>query len=1089
MAEGRSGATGTRTILFTDLVRSTVLRSAVGDVAADKVRREHDRLLREAIARHGGVVAKGLGDGVMAVFEAAADGAACAVAMQQGIDRLRRRRGVELAIRVGLSVGDVGLEGDDWFGMPVVEAARLEAAAAGDQILASELVRLLAGTRTELSFEPVGELRLKGLNTPLAACAIGWEPPSEVSVLPFPPALRTSGFGFVGRDAEQRALASVWESATAGEVRSVLVAGEAGIGKTRLAAEFAALVHGEGAVVLAGRCDEDLAVPYQPFVEALRFFVDHAPQHIVDRLGRYPGELARLVPELVERLPDLPASLRADPETERYRLFEAIASWLAAASEEDPILLILDDLHWATKPTTLLLRHLVRAEARDRVLILGAYRSTELSRDAPLSDFLADLHRDRDAARINLAGLEQAGVAALLADALARPLTVAEAELARRIRADTAGNAFFASEVVRHIGEAATPTDTVAVPDTVREVVSRRLGHLPDAANEVLVAAAVLGTEFDVGVLSDLTARREAEVLGALEEASASQLLEESAFDRYRFAHALVRATIYDGMGESRRARLHRQVADAIQARYADDLDAHVVALAYHLGEVARADPAAAPTALAYTQRAGDQALVRLAPEEAARHYERALDLLEGLPPDAELRCDLFLGLGAAFGWAADFAAARDAYWSAAELARELQDGRRMATAAIGYRGRPRMAGTQYQQRELALFEDALAMLKEHEPALRSLVHAYLSQTVQDAQLAQQHCDDACRLARGVTDPVVVCNALLARASMMFTPAAAREQLSVATRALEVARQSESPDLLLQALTGLLIVAYQLDDRAVAEKVVDELREISERFHKPTYLSVNELLEARCQIERGELDDAERRSAAALTFASDEAAVSSHLAQLMRIRIHQGRTEELLDGSALQLDPSANRIAFAIHLASMVLHIHAGRGDVVQQAFNAILDEDLNALATEGVWTRQLELALLADICTRLESRPGAARLLPLLLPYYELHAHASVAVNLGPFSFYLGTLESVLGSHDDAITHLETARNHLEHTGARALELQARTELGFASTAARNGRAESGYQLLRSARTEAEELGLVDVVRRCDDFEFRLRS
>jgi class 3 adenylate cyclase len=243
VAEGRSGGTGTRTILFTDLVGSTELRSALGDVAADRIRGEHDRLLRDAIGRHGGIVAKGLGDGVMAVFEAAADGAACAVAMQQEIDRLRRRRGVKLAIRVGLSAGDVALEGGDWFGMPVVEAARLEAAAAGDQILASELVRLLAGTRTEVSFEPARAFSLKGLASPLAACAIGWEPLREISVLPLPPALRPSGFGFVGRDTERETLVSVWEAATAGLVRSALVAGEAGIGKTRLAAEFAAQVH------------------------------------------------------------------------------------------------------------------------------------------------------------------------------------------------------------------------------------------------------------------------------------------------------------------------------------------------------------------------------------------------------------------------------------------------------------------------------------------------------------------------------------------------------------------------------------------------------------------------------------------------------------------------------------------------------------------------------------------------------------------------------------------------------------------------------------------------------------------------------
>jgi hypothetical protein len=207
---------------------------------------------------------------------------------------------------VGLSAGDVAREEGDWFGTPVAEAARLEAAAEGGQILASELVRLLAGSRTDVVFEPLGFLNLKGLATPLSACSIRWVPLPVVGPLTLPGQLAAGGFGFVGRDAEQQAVLSAWEAASRGQRRCVLLAGEAGIGKTRLAAQVAARVHASGAIVLAGRCDEDLAVPYQPFVEALRYFVDYAPEDLLfSGFGPHPEELARLVPEVAERVPDV----------------------------------------------------------------------------------------------------------------------------------------------------------------------------------------------------------------------------------------------------------------------------------------------------------------------------------------------------------------------------------------------------------------------------------------------------------------------------------------------------------------------------------------------------------------------------------------------------------------------------------------------------------------------------------------------------------------------------------------------------------------------------------------------------------------
>ncbi|MGH9009898.1 MAG: ATP-binding protein, partial [Acidimicrobiia bacterium] len=329
-----------------------------------------------------------------------------------------------------------------------------------------------------------------------------------------------------------------------------------GVGKTRLAAELATRVHGEGATVLAGRCDEDLGVSYQPFVEALRHFVDHA-SGLPDRLGRYGGELARLLPDLSERAPGLPPPLRSDPDMERYRLFDAVAGWLAAASNDEPLLLVLDDLQWAARPTLMLLRHVLRA-GRGRVLVLGTYRDTDLTHDHPLVDVVADLRREGGVERLSLSGLDDAGVATIVEQAAGRTLDDAGLALARAVYEETEGNPFFVREVLRHLAETGAverqeegwttrlPVDQLGIPQGVREAVGHRLSRLSGHTNQVLRVAAVAGAEFELGVVQAAGALSEEALLGAVEEAATAGVVTEVSATRFRFAHALVRATLYE---------------------------------------------------------------------------------------------------------------------------------------------------------------------------------------------------------------------------------------------------------------------------------------------------------------------------------------------------------------------------------------------------------------------------------------------------------------------------------------------------------------------------------------------------------------
>jgi class 3 adenylate cyclase len=252
----------TATVLFTDLVGSTELRGRLGEEAADELRRTHDHLLAHAVEAHHGQVVKGLGDGIMATFAGAADAVGAAVAIQQAVDRLNRsgKSPEPIAVRVGLSAGDVGFDGDDVHGTPVIEASRLCGAASGGRILISDVVRLLAGLADDQLIDQ-GPLDLKGLERAVQACEVCWEP-APAQTIPMPALLTDIGRIFVGRDAELDRLGQLWKEAAAGERRVVLLAGEPGVGKTRLVAELAMRIHDQGGVVLAGRCDEDLGVPF-----------------------------------------------------------------------------------------------------------------------------------------------------------------------------------------------------------------------------------------------------------------------------------------------------------------------------------------------------------------------------------------------------------------------------------------------------------------------------------------------------------------------------------------------------------------------------------------------------------------------------------------------------------------------------------------------------------------------------------------------------------------------------------------------------------------------------------------------------------
>lgn len=644
------------TFLLTDIEGSTAAWEAEADAMAVALAR-HDELVEQVVTSRGGrlIKTRGEGDATFSVFERPSAAASAAIELQEAIVQEPWALREPMRIRVALHTGEAELRDGDYFGRAVNRAARLRSLAVGGQILCSgataELV--IDSLADDVVLADLGMRELRNLARPEHVFELRLETsdnqrppvPTDVPVKrPSLPAVLAGPGPFVGRGRELERLFTAWQAALAGGTNAVLIAGEPGVGKTRLAGEWSRQAYDQGALVIYGRCDEDLGAPYQPFAEALRSLVPCLGSAELRGLRGVEALLA-LVPGLSDVLPDLATPTRADPDTERYALFDAVVALLGIASAGAPIILILDDLHWAAKPTLLLLRHLLRFGEHARVQIVATYRSTDLDRSHPLAAMLADLHRDGTADRLQLGGLDEDDVSAYVAEA-----GYDDEELARALASVTGGNPFFLIEALRHVDESGGRWDQSTLPQGVREAVSRRLSRLAPETNKALAAAAVVGSRFALDLVERVVGD---DLVDALDEACKAGIVIEEPGGRYRFNHAIVRQSLLAELPSVRRMRLHQRIATTLESEPgADELLAE---LAHHYFECAWAGNAA--KAVEYCRRAADQAMTRLAYEGAADLYDRALHALEEIDDElsdrddqtAELliaRCEALLAAG-----------------------------------------------------------------------------------------------------------------------------------------------------------------------------------------------------------------------------------------------------------------------------------------------------------------------------------------------------------------------------------------------------------------------------------------------------------
>ncbi|HEY7076750.1 MAG TPA: AAA family ATPase [Solirubrobacteraceae bacterium] len=859
---------------------------------------------------------------------------------------------------------------------PLAEDAHRELirrlAAAGDRPAALGAFAHLRGVLArELGIAP-GEATRR-----LAAEIRGAEPPP-----PLPPALaRGHRSPFVGRAVVLERL----RDAVAAR-RLVLLSGEPGIGKTRLAAELARATQTNEATVLYGRADEEAVAPYQPFAEALRPCI--AAQS-AEQLGPLAGELALLVPDQADRLP-APAPTR-DPAGARYRLFEAAAAALSGAAAERPLLLVLDDLHWADRPTLLLLRHLARADLGPAA-ILATHR--ELT--PALADVLDDL-RDVAPERVALGGLGEGEVEALTTAWLG------PGARAGSLLGDTGGNPFFVEEVLR-----ARRDGEAGVPDTVKEMLARRLGRLGDDTRETLQLAAAAGRELDPEVLGAAGGLDPERLVAALDAALAAHLIRGER-DRHVFTHALVREAIYEQLSGPRRALLHGRLADAL-----DDADDAVLAHHYRL---AGGPP---EKVVEHSERAARDAVARLAYEEAVRHYDHALAV--------DRRGDLLAAVGEAHLRAGDVPASRECFSAAAAVAREAGDGALLARAALGRSGLS-VTVLGHDAETVALLEEALAAVSDD--ALRARLLGRLAIELYHSSVDRREAlsAEALALARRAGAPDALADALSACHVALWSAPHLDERLALADEMVASADRERA----LQGHNWRVLDLLEHGDVDAARREIDAHEALADELRLPGYRWWAPMWRAMLAFLEGRVGDAVALRAAAVEIgrrASDPVAelfnwIQGVFLDLEREPLSPGTDTDVPDRVAVQAVLTAFRSDLPLLYAEM------GRTEDARRELAALAADGFAAVASDMNWLASM--AGLAQGAALLGDRGRAAELYERLLPYGgRLVLVGRAALCLGPVDMQLGILAGTLGRTTAAEAHFDAAAAWAEAAGAR---------------------------------------------------------
>jgi hypothetical protein len=801
-----------------------------------------------------------------------------------------------------------------------------------------------------------------------------------------------------------------------------------------------------------------------------------------------------MVVELRETLGDLPEAGEIESESARFQLFDSATMFLRRAAKAKPLLIVIDDLHAADLPTILYLRFVASQLADAPIMVLCTYREMELAADPALASAVGDIARQPGTLSLSLGGLGEAPVRQLIeATAGVSP----RSNLLNAIVRETGGNPLFLGEAVRllaaegRLGEVATGQALdLPLPAGIRDVIIRRVRHLPAETADLLIHAAALGPEFITEVLRRVTDTSPEEVLDRIGEASRAGLVAPmpGTLGRFRFTHDLIRETLYDELTPGRRVNLHRRIADTLQALYGPAPEAYLAELAHHYVEASRggdadgggAQSSTAELAVQYARDAGDLALRSLAYEEAARLYRKGLAVLElHAPGDPEPRMEMLLRLGEAEARAGDLPASRETYLQAAQLARRQGESEALARAVLGYGGRFFWARVGHDPHLIPLLQDALVMLGGTDDRLRvrlltRLACAWRSdreRLEQRRAMSQQAVD----MARQLDDAATLGYALVGYFWAVWLPDNPEERLAVANEMLAVAEAAQDAERTIDANTMQVIALMDLGRMAEARGSIETIMRLAHDLRQPAQLWLTWANRASVALMEGNYAQAEELMAHEIepghptTPIQDDVSAARMHRWLLRREQGRGAEEEANVRASAEEFPwyPLHRSALACLLAD------ARRIEEAQAILDDLAVDEFRALYPDCEWL--LGAALASEASAALGDAPAAAVLYGQLLPYEGAHAVGHTEGSVGAVDRYLGMLAAALGREADAERHFEAGIAVNEKLGA--VPFVAHTQADLAALLRRRGApgdAERAAGLERAALQTARRLGMV---------------
>lgn len=1013
-------------MLFVDQVDSTRLLAEIGDEAMVAVRRRLNRLMTDAVAANGGRVFGDMGDGLAAVFDTAGQAANASLDMQATAEATVDSEEPTIDLRVGLHHGEVVPNGDGFVGMSVHVTARLCDAAPTGHIAVSEAFCDELGDDPRAVAVPFERRVMKGIADPMMVRLLTDREhrrplPPSVSTrrrwhIPSTPWLteRAAPRRMVGR---QQELSQLDRLAAASEERIhlALIDGEPGIGKSSLLHRFGAECAREGRLCVVGRADETQPAPYREFLEALAHVVPHVPDAVIaDHVLRHGHLLARLIPGL-EHHAGVTAAGSDDQEPDRFRLFEAFADLFRSIATNQPVVLLVEDLHWSAEPSLALLHHLVRSLRLPSLLVVASFRPTEQTDDGPLASFLGRVGSDANVRRVRLGPLHLSDVEEMVAD-------LSFAEVAEQLHAKTAGSPLFLTEMIRSFSESGEPQrsadGSLLVPDTVQELARTRVDRLGPGHRAVLADAAVLGNVFELSDVEGL-APAHIDVLQTLEEAEQAGVIATDPVgdDTFVFGHAVVRDALYQRISAPRRRRRHGAAADVILASGDERVRASAAEILRHI-KLSKAERA--PGLIAdLAGWAAASAMVRLDLAEAVDYHRMVVDALESRSsPTTEQQVEL---IEARLKLAATQTAAlrnrgRATYVQAADEARTIERWDLFSEAASGYGGQ---------------FKENQAILDVSEPAglvAEALVHEPESTATRARLLTalaiwqRQHVpyderrsltDDALSIARSLGDKQVLAVVLAEVHRALHSPMSTEEALDASKELEQLAAELGDDIIALHAANLRVQVEFELGHWEETLEQATRLEMLANRVGTIEGKRVSLLWQATMASLQG---DAARHQRLSIELNRLIAAFPASIRSIM------------LGASAMPL-PWLNGHARALYELSEEFAppgtkamLAADGGDIERAACHVV-----EAGGPERVLIDQNYLFFQDAVgMVRAARRTGdtqlAAELYELLLPFAGRNARMGLVAFLGAVDHHLGSLAAVLGTPEAAIEHFDSA-------------------------------------------------------------------